>query len=97
MTSEAQGQGQKGAGEVVKNMAHEKPLHGDGAGTIGTGTGTAASSFEHLSLSARTVHADDYLNSHPAVAPPMHVSTTFRYNRDPDRLEPWLNINVRLL
>ena len=97
MTSEAQGQGQKGAGEPAKNMAHEKPLHGDGSGTIGTGTETAASRLEHLSLSARTVHADDYLNSHPAVAPPMHVSTTFRYSRDPDLLEPWLNINVRVL
>ena len=61
----------------------------------GTGTETAARDLGHLSLSARTVHADDYLNSHPAVAPPMHVATTFRYNDDPDKLQPWKNINVR--
>ena len=79
----------------MKNMAHEKPLHGDGDVGAETGTETATRGLEHLSLSARTVHADDYLNSHPAVAPPMHVSTTFRYSRDPDLLEPWLNVNVR--
>lgn len=53
-----------------------------------------ASRLSHLSLSTQTVHADDYLNSHPAVAPPMHVSTTFRYNRDPEKLKPWENINT---
>ncbi|KAL8303519.1 hypothetical protein RB600_007124 [Gaeumannomyces tritici] len=42
-----------------------------------------------LSLSTRAMHADDYINSHPAVAPPMHVSTTFRYNEDPDKLVFW--------
>ncbi|TVY64354.1 putative trans-sulfuration enzyme [Lachnellula suecica] len=41
-----------------------------------------------LSLSSRTVHADDFLNAGQDVAPPMHVSTTFRYNRDPDKLRP---------
>ncbi|KAI0914762.1 Cys/Met metabolism PLP-dependent enzyme-domain-containing protein [Ustulina deusta] len=45
-----------------------------------------ASRLQHLSLSAQTVHADDFLNSHAAVAPPMHVSTTFRYSRNPDDL-----------
>ncbi|KAK3363047.1 Cys/Met metabolism PLP-dependent enzyme-domain-containing protein [Lasiosphaeria hispida] len=46
-----------------------------------------------LSLSSRGVHADDYLNSHQAVAPPMHVSTTFRYSKDPDALTPLSNFN----
>ncbi|KAI1132301.1 pyridoxal phosphate-dependent transferase [Nemania abortiva] len=45
-----------------------------------------ASRLQHLSLSAQAVHADDFLNSHSAVAPPMHVSTTFRYSRNPDEL-----------
>jgi hypothetical protein len=40
-----------------------------------------------LSLSSKTVHADDYLNKGRDVAPPLHVSTTFRYNRDPDQLK----------
>ncbi|KAK0730780.1 Cys/Met metabolism PLP-dependent enzyme-domain-containing protein [Lasiosphaeris hirsuta] len=46
-----------------------------------------------LSLSSRGVHADDYLNSHQAVAPPMHVSTTFRYSKNPDTLTPLSNFN----
>lgn len=49
--------------------------------------------MQHLSLSAQTVHADDHLASHPAVAPPMHVSTTFRYSRDPAELRHWDNTN----
>ncbi|KAJ2897881.1 putative cystathionine gamma-synthase protein [Zalerion maritima] len=46
-----------------------------------------------LSLSSRAVHADDYMNSSQAVAPPMHVSTTFRYDRDPEKLKQWENID----
>ncbi|RYP55399.1 hypothetical protein DL769_010204 [Monosporascus sp. CRB-8-3] len=82
-------------GELVQNMAHEKPVHGgnsDGPGENGLDQHLAS-----LSLSARAVHADDYLNSHQAVAPPMHVSTTFRYNRDPEKLDPLLNINLCFL
>lgn len=43
----------------------------------------------NLSLSSKTIHADDYLNEGTDVAPPMHVSTTFRYDRDPDKLKAW--------
>ncbi|ERS96073.1 uncharacterized protein SPSK_00812 [Sporothrix schenckii 1099-18] len=52
-----------------------------------------AAAFEPLTLSSatRAVHADDYVNSHRAVAPPMHVSTTFRYSDDPDALHMWDN------
>lgn len=54
------------------------------------GPESLAAAFGHrLSLSTRAMHADDYVNSHPAVAPPMHVSTTFRYHQDPDKLVPW--------
>ncbi|KAK0119056.1 hypothetical protein ONS96_012124 [Cadophora gregata f. sp. sojae] len=42
-----------------------------------------------LSLSSKTIHADDYLNQGSDVAPPMHVSTTFRYDRNPDKLKSW--------
>ncbi|RDA91724.1 hypothetical protein CP533_4794 [Ophiocordyceps camponoti-saundersi (nom. inval.)] len=42
----------------------------------------------HLSLASRAVHADDHVAAHRAVAPAMHVSTTFRYTGDPDRLNP---------
>src|SRR5689334_18964350 len=47
-----------------------------------------------LSLASRSVHADDYANTHPAVAPPLHVSTTFRYSENPDELVPWSDIDV---
>ncbi|KAF2662010.1 PLP-dependent transferase [Lophiostoma macrostomum CBS 122681] len=34
------------------------------------------------------IHADDSINTHTDVAPPIHTSTTFRYPRDPDDLDP---------
>ncbi|KAI0874476.1 pyridoxal phosphate-dependent transferase [Hypoxylon argillaceum] len=52
-----------------------------------------ASRLQHLSISAQTIHADDFLNSHSAVAPPMHVSTTFRYSQNPDDLDYMKNAN----
>ncbi|KAG9248266.1 pyridoxal phosphate-dependent transferase [Calycina marina] len=42
-----------------------------------------------LSLSSQAVHADDFLNSGQDVAPPLHVSTTYRYNNDPSKLKTW--------
>ncbi|KAG4220010.1 hypothetical protein PC116_g31511 [Phytophthora cactorum] len=79
--------------ELVEGIAHEKPVVGiDETETPVTAT-ELASRLQHLSLSAQTIHADDFLNSHQSVAPPMHVSTTFRYNDDPDELKPWTNIN----
>ncbi|EER42951.1 cystathionine gamma-synthase [Histoplasma capsulatum var. duboisii H88] len=35
------------------------------------------------------LHADDDLNVVADVAPPFHLSTTFRYSNNPDNLEPW--------
>ncbi|KAI1768361.1 PLP-dependent transferase [Hypoxylon sp. FL1150] len=85
--------------ELVEGMAHENPVVTD----AGAGNSTAAPDpatatalarrLQHLSLSAQAIHADDFLNSHQSVAPPMHVSTTFRYSDDPDELRPWANIN----
>ncbi|KAH8170256.1 cys/Met metabolism PLP-dependent enzyme domain-containing protein [Sarocladium implicatum] len=46
-----------------------------------------------LGFASRTVHADDGISAHRAVAPAMHVSTTFRYNDDPDKLTAWTNID----
>jgi hypothetical protein len=43
----------------------------------------------NLSLSSRSIHADDYLNKGQDVAPPLHVSTTYRYDRDPEKLQIW--------
>ncbi|KAI0012157.1 PLP-dependent transferase [Xylariaceae sp. FL0662B] len=79
--------------DLVEGMAHENPIEGVGGGDGKQDAVALASRLQHLSLSAQTIHADDFLNSHQAVAPPMHVSTTFRYSRDPDELRPWANIN----
>lgn len=63
--------------------------------TTDSGPDQLASAFgKELSLASRSVHADDYINNHQAVAPPLHVSTTFRYSRNPDELDPWKNLNV---
>lgn len=71
----------------------------DGAGAVpvpNDGPDHLASTFgRELSLASRSIHADDYVNTHQAVAPPMHVSTTFRYDNDPDKLVPWYNAEVR--
>ncbi|KAI1382334.1 PLP-dependent transferase [Hypoxylon crocopeplum] len=81
--------------ELVEGIAHENPVVTDAGGSDGNGTDAAAmaAKLRHLSLSAQTIHADDFLNSHQSVAPPMHVSTTFRYNRNPDELRRWENTN----
>ncbi|KAI4284911.1 MAG: hypothetical protein L6R38_001054 [Xanthoria sp. 2 TBL-2021] len=52
-----------------------------------------------MELTQRTqaIHADDDLNTTSDVAPPLHVSTTFRYADDPKDLVPIANADVRLL
>lgn len=40
------------------------------------------------SLATRGIHADDPLHHSQDVAPPLHVSSTYRYGSDPDRLVP---------
>ncbi|KAK7719947.1 hypothetical protein SLS64_002128 [Diaporthe eres] len=61
------------------------------AATEGPGALAARFGDHKLGLASLSVHADDYINNHRAVAPPLHVSTTFRYNDDPDRLRAWDN------
>lgn len=78
--------------ELVQGMAHQNPSEETDQGKETT---RLATRLQHLSLSAQTIHADDFLNSHQAVAPPMHVSTTFRYSDNPEELSPWHNPNVR--
>ncbi|KAG6362038.1 hypothetical protein INS49_010267 [Diaporthe citri] len=82
------------------NGSHPDGLPVDESGPASTtvaaaveGPGALAARFgDHkLGLSSLSVHADDYINNHRAVAPPLHVSTTFRYNDDPDRLRAWDN------
>ncbi|KAJ1331379.1 cystathionine gamma-lyase [Microdochium nivale] len=78
-------------GEGIEQVAHE-----DGSKAMdngGDGEKQHQHQYQHLSLAARAIHAGDHLNSHQAVAPPMHVSTTFRYSDDPEKLQSWVNPN----
>ncbi|KAL4958794.1 putative transsulfuration enzyme family protein [Aspergillus stella-maris] len=43
---------------------------------------------ENSHPSTKALHADDYLNLVTDVAPPIHLSTTFRYPDDPEALVP---------
>lgn len=51
----------------------------------------------NLSLSSKSIHADDFLNKGQDVAPALHVSTTFRYSKNPDDLVPAADRDVCLL
>ncbi|KAG6041297.1 hypothetical protein E4U41_005125 [Claviceps citrina] len=53
----------------------------------GVANGVPSGELARLSLSSRAIHADDYISAHRAVAPAMHVSTTFRYPDNPDDLQ----------
>ena len=53
---------------------------------------TLDKSLSKLSLSSRATHADDFLNDGQDVAPPMHVSTTFRYSNNPEKLAPLTDV-----
>ena len=73
---------------MVSNGTPEKRAAGAGPDQL------AAAFGRQLSLASRSVHADDHTNTHTAVAPPMHVSTTFRYAENPDELVPWSDVDV---
>ncbi|KAF7856865.1 hypothetical protein EAF04_009626 [Stromatinia cepivora] len=47
---------------------------------------TSDHGLSSLSLSSQAIHADDFLNKGQDVAPPLHVSTIFRYSNNPDDL-----------
>jgi hypothetical protein len=52
----------------------------------------------NIGTSTRSLHADDVLNVVSDVAPPLHLSTTFRYSDDPSALVPAANLNsVRIV
>lgn len=57
---------------------------------------TPTKEIAKLSLSSQAVHADDFLNLGQDVAPAMHVSTTFRYSENPDKLKPLSHMTVRI-
>jgi hypothetical protein len=73
---------------MAEKTTDELALRGAGPGTGKTPGATLTS------LSSKVVHADDNISAHRAVAPAMHVSTTFRYDDDPDQLKMWVNTDV---
>lgn len=73
---------------------HASASAADSGSGSGSGSPVSDLSLSGLSLSSRAVHADDNISVHRAIAPAMHVSTTFRYSDDPDQLLGWDNIDV---
>lgn len=47
-----------------------------------------------IGTSTQSLHADDVLNVVSDVAPPMHLSTTFRYSNDPAALVPVADVDT---
>lgn len=58
---------------------------------------TTRPALASLGLASRAVHGDDGISAHRAVAPALHVSTTYAYDRDPARLVPNENVDVSLV
>lgn len=51
-------------------------------------TTNASVEMQAHSMSTLAIHADDHLNGNPDVAPPIHISTTFRFASNPKDLVP---------
>ncbi|KAK3936321.1 pyridoxal phosphate-dependent transferase [Diplogelasinospora grovesii] len=81
------------SGNVVVPVFSSSSSSSSSAPSPGPDSLSAAFGKHQLSLASRSVHADDYINNHQAVAPPLHVSTTYRYSDDPEQLVPWMNVN----
>lgn len=66
----------------------------DGLQDLHNGLETSLTS-KTLDPSSRALHADAHLNHSTDVAPPIHVSTIFRYASNPNELEIAQEIEVR--
>lgn len=53
---------------------------------------SSPSLFESYGPATQALHADRHLDPTSDVAPPLHVSTNFRYASDPDALVPRADI-----
>jgi cystathionine beta-lyase/cystathionine gamma-synthase len=69
-------------------LPHRRYSRTHGVDSEGHETQSHGFDIATLSPATQAVHADDVLNLVDDVAPPIHVSTTFRYNRDPSKLRP---------
>ncbi len=76
--------------------AMSEPISNDINGDQDRKDHTLDKALSNLSLSSQAIHADDFLNVHNTdVAPGLHVSTTFRYQKNPDDLIPTSQQDVR--
>ncbi|KAJ5108747.1 hypothetical protein N7456_005422 [Penicillium angulare] len=50
-----------------------------------------AEALPQMAISTQAIHADDFVSSHRAIAPAMHVAVNYRYARDPSQLVPGEN------
>lgn len=55
---------------------------------------TSSQSPQSHAPATQALHADRHLDATSDVAPPLHVSTNFRYDSDPDALIPAAEIDV---
>lgn len=56
-----------------------------------------AETLSKMAMSTQALHGDDFVSSHRAIAPAMHVAVNYRYARDPDQLVPGENKDVSTL
>lgn len=78
-------------------MTATENANGAASGASNGSSNSAQTGGVHdLALASLAIHADDGFSIHRAVAPAMHVSTTYRYSRNPEDLIPMENIDVRL-
>lgn len=55
-----------------------------------------ADALPQMAISTQAIHADDFVSSHRAIAPAMHVAVNYRYARDPDQLVQGENKDVSI-
>lgn len=70
--------------DVSDPVASTQPLHSHSPSSLS----------ESFALATQALHADRPLDATSDVAPPLHVSTNFRYTSDPDALIPVAEADV---
>jgi hypothetical protein len=50
-----------------------------------------------MAPATQAIHADDFVSSHRAIAPGLHVAVNYRYSRDPHNLVELENNDVRIV
>jgi cystathionine beta-lyase len=61
---------------------------------IRTDNAASTATASAYALSTLAIHADDHLSTHADVAAPIHVSTIFRFDQNPDQLVPAADVAI---